>query len=83
LFVDAILLSSINAPDIGTNPVTFEQYLTKLPKLTCQQIKQISNPEILDDNQRKFMGLHCKMNHLPFPAMIHLAEHNKINKKVT
>jgi hypothetical protein len=83
LFVDAILLSSINASDIGTIPITLEQYVTELPKLTSQQIKQISNPEILDDDQREFMGLHCKMNYLAFLAMIHLVEHNRINKKFT
>jgi hypothetical protein len=47
LFVDAILLSSIN---IGTNPVTVEQNVAKLTKITRQQIEQISNPEILDDD---------------------------------
>ena len=84
LFVDAVLLSSINTPEIGTIPVTVGQYVTKFPKLTCQQIEQTSNPEFLDDNQHEFMGLHCKMNHLPFMAMIHLAEHSsKINKKFT
>ncbi len=82
LFIDAILLSSINTPDIGPIPVT-AKHVTKLPKLLCQQIEQISNPEIVDDDQREFMGLHCKMNHLPFPAMIHLAGHNRVNKKVT
>jgi hypothetical protein len=81
LFVDAILLSSLNALGIGTILVTVEQYVAKLPKLTHQQIEQISNPEILDEDQCEFMGLHCKMNHLPFPAMITLAEHKKINKK--
>ena len=69
LFVDAMLLSSINTPEIGTIPVADEQYVTKLPKLTHQQIEQISNPEILDDNQHEFMGLHCKMNHLPFQLL--------------
>ncbi len=39
LFVDAILLSSINIPGISTIPVTVEQYVTKLPKLTRQQIE--------------------------------------------
>jgi hypothetical protein len=28
------------------------------------------------------MGMHCKMNHLLFPAMIHLAEHKRINKNI-
>jgi hypothetical protein len=83
LFVYAILLSLINTPDIGTIPVTVEQYVTKLPKSTHQQIEQISNLEILGDDHCKFMRLHCKMNHLPFPAMIYLAEHNRINKKFT
>jgi hypothetical protein len=66
LFVDAILLSSLNTLHIGTIPVTSEQYVAELPKLTRQQIEQISNPEILDDDQCVFMGLHFKMNHLPF-----------------
>jgi hypothetical protein len=57
LFVDAILFSSINTPGIGTIPVTVEQCVTELPKLMRQQIEQISNPEILDDDHREFMGL--------------------------
>jgi hypothetical protein len=81
-FIGAILLSSINAPDIGTIPITVEQYVTKHPKLTCEQIEQISNPEIIDDDQHESMGLHFKMNHLPFLAMIYLAEHNRINKNI-
>ncbi len=83
LYVDAILLSSSSTPDIGTIPVIIEQYVTKLPKLTRQQIEQISILEIPDDDQCEFMGLHYKMNHLPFSAMIHLAEHNRINKKLS
>jgi hypothetical protein len=83
LFVDTILLSSINAPDIGTIPVTVEQHAVKLPKLMHQQIEQVSNPDGLDDNQRELMGFHCKINHHPFPGMIHPAEHKKINKKFT
>ncbi len=83
LLIDNILVSSIITPGICTIPVTVEQFVTKLPKLTRQQIEQISNPEILDDDQHEFMGLHCKMNHLPFPAMIHLAEYNRIKKKFT
>jgi hypothetical protein len=30
-FVDAILLSPLNAPDIGTIPVTIEKYVAELP----------------------------------------------------
>jgi hypothetical protein len=63
----------LHAPDIGAIPVTVEQYVAELPKLTHQQIEQISNPQTLDDNQHEFMVLHYKMNHLPFPAMITLA----------
>ncbi len=80
-FVDAILLSPLNAPDISTIPATVEQYVAELPQLTCQQLEQISNPHTLHDDQREFMTLHFKMNHLPFPAMITLAENKKMNRK--
>ncbi len=80
-FVDAIFLSPLNAPDIGAIPVTVEQYMAELPQLTRQQIEHILNPQTLDDNQREFMALHFKMNHLPFSAMITLAENKRINKK--
>ncbi len=36
--------------------------------------------QTLDDDQQEFMTLHFKMNHLPLPATITLAENNKINK---
>jgi hypothetical protein len=80
-FIDAILLSPLNAPDISTIPATIEQYVAELLKLTRQQLEQISNPHTLDDDQQKFMTLHFKMNHLPFPAMITLAENKKMNMK--
>jgi hypothetical protein len=79
--VDGTLLSSINAPDIGTIPVSVEQYANELPKLTREQLRQVSHPQILDDDQREFMGLNYKMNHLPLPAMITLAEKGKLNRK--
>jgi hypothetical protein len=75
-FVNAILLSPLNAPNISTIPATIEQYVAELPKLTRQQLEQISNPQTLDDDQREFMTLHFKMNHLPLSAMITLAENN-------
>jgi hypothetical protein len=72
--VDKILLSSLDSPDIETIPVTVEQYAVELPKLMHLQFEQISNPQTLDDNQHELMGLHYKMNHLPLPAIITLAE---------
>jgi len=49
--VDGSLLSSINTPDIGTIPVSVEQYANELPKLTREQMRQVSHPQILDDDQ--------------------------------
>jgi hypothetical protein len=72
----------LNAPDIGAFPVTVEQYVAELPKLTHHQIEQILNPQTLDDNQHEFMALHFKMNHLPFLAMITLAENKRIHMKL-
>jgi hypothetical protein len=79
--VDGILLPSLDAPNIATIPLTPEHYANKLPKLSELELQQISQPQSLDDDQRKFMELHCKMNHLPFPAMIVLAEKGKIKAK--
>jgi hypothetical protein len=73
-FVDGILLSSMDVLDISTIPVSVEQYANELPKLTWEQLHHISHPYILDDDQQEVMGLHYKMNHLPLPAMITLAE---------
>jgi hypothetical protein len=72
--VDGALLSSMDAPDISTIPVSIEQYATEIPQLIREQIQSISYPQILDNDQQEFMGLHCKMNHLPLLAMITLVE---------
>jgi hypothetical protein len=80
--VNGIHLSSLELPDIATIPVTVEQYAVELPKLTHLQLEQISNPQTLDDNQCELMNLHYKMNHLPLPAMITLAEKGKIIKRL-
>ena len=48
--------------------------------MTSDQLKTIAKPEILNDNQRDLMALHCKMNHLPFSAMIKLTESGRIKK---
>ncbi len=50
--VDGTLLSSINAPDIGTISVSVEQYANELQKLTREQLIHISHPQILDDDQQ-------------------------------
>jgi hypothetical protein len=78
--VDGTLLSSMDTPDIITNPVSIEQYATEIPKLTREQIQSISHPQILDDDQQEFMGLHCKMNYLPLPAMMTLSEKEQLNR---
>jgi hypothetical protein len=79
--VDGVLLSSMDTPDIATIPITPEQYQIDIPKLTELELMQISTPQTLDSDQREFMELHCKLSHLPFPAMIVLAEKGKIQKK--
>jgi hypothetical protein len=79
--VDGVFLCSLDAPDISTIPVSVEQYATKLPKLMCQQLEQILDPQMLDNDQHELMEIHYKMNHLPLPALITLAEKGKINRK--
>jgi hypothetical protein len=70
--INVILLSSLDAPDIATIPVSTEQYAFELPKLTHLQLEQISNPKTLNDDQRFFIMLHYKMNHLPLPSGVAL-----------
>ena len=79
--VDREHLSSTTVPDIASIPISTEQYAAELHKLTSFQIEAIAKPEILDDDQRDLMALHCKMNHLPLPAMIKLAESGRIKKR--
>ena len=80
--VDREHLSSLSTPNISTVPVEIEQYAAELPNLSKEHLAQISNPQILDDDQRELIALHNKLNHLPFPSMIKLAEIGKIPKKL-
>ena len=43
----------------------------------------MSSPEILDDDQKELMEMHCRMNHTPFLILIKMAEANKIPKKIS
>ncbi len=65
-----MLLSSLDAPDIATIPLTPEQYTVDLPKLTESELEQISKLQSLDSYQQEFMELHYKLSHLPIPTMI-------------
>ena len=49
--------------------------------LTSLQLEDISKPKILYKEQQGLVLLHNKMNHLPFPAMIKLAENRNIDKR--
>jgi hypothetical protein len=71
----------MDVPDISTVPVSVEQYANELQKLTQAQLQHLSQTHILDNDQQEFMGLHYKMNHLPLPAIITLAEKGKLNRK--
>jgi hypothetical protein len=50
----SLQLRTMDTPDISTIPVSIEQHAAELPKLTCKQLEQISNPQILDDDQQVF-----------------------------
>jgi len=72
--VDGIFLSPAQAPAIASVPIEVEQLASELPNLSKTQLNQIAYPKILNSDQRALMVLHCKMNHLPFLALICLAE---------
>ena len=71
--VDGVMLSPLDEPDIASVSAIIEHYASELPNLTKDQLEQIAHPEILDNDQRELMALHCKMNHVPFPALIRMA----------
>ena len=52
-----------------------------LPKLSDVELRQISSPQTLDNDQHEFMELHYKLSHLPLPAIIVLAEKGRIKPK--
>ena len=79
--VDREHISSITVTDISNIPISIEEYASKLHNLTPLQLKDISKPYILDKDQQDLVSLHNKMNHLPFPAMIKLAENGNIDKR--
>jgi hypothetical protein len=72
----------MDTPDISIIPVSIELYVAELPKLKCKQLERISNPRILDNDQQEHMGLCCKLNHLPLPAMTTFAKKGKLNKTI-
>ena len=80
--VDGIFLSPLAQPELSGVPISIEQYTSQLPNLTREQLHEIAHPEILDDAQRELMRLHCKLNHLPFPSLIKMAEDGRIKKSL-
>ena len=79
--VDREQISSITVPDISNVPLSIEEYASKLHNLTPFQLEDIAKPNILDKYQQDLISLHNKMNHLPFPAMIKLAENGNMDKR--
>ena len=80
--VDGIFLSPLAQPELSGVPISIEQYASQLPNLTREQLHEIAHPEILDDAQRELMSIHCKLNHLPFPQLIKMAENGHIKKSL-
>ena len=79
--VDREHISSLIVTDIANVPILVKQYAYELHNLTPEQLKNISNPDTLDNNQRDLIALHSNMNHLTFPEMINLLEKIRINKR--
>ena len=81
--VDREHISSITIPDISNVPISIEEYASKLHNLIPLQLEDIAKPKILYKYQQDLVLLHNNMNHLPFPAMIKLAENVNIDKRFT
>ena len=58
-----------------------EPYASELHNLTPEQLKNIENPDNLDNDQRDLIALHIKTNYLPFPTMTKLSEKRIINNR--
>jgi hypothetical protein len=67
----------MDTPDIRTIPVSIERYMAELPKLIRNQLEQISNPQILDNDQQELMGLHLQVE--PSPSSSYDHSHQKGN----
>ena len=73
-------ISSLTVSDIANVPISVEQYAYEIHNLTPEQLRNIANPDTLDNDQRDLIALHRNMNHLPLPVMLKLSGKGKINK---
>ena len=80
--VERIFISPLSQPEFSGVPISIEEYAAQIPNLTKEQLHEIAHPTILDDAQRELMQLHCKLNHMPFPALIVMAEKGQIKKSL-
>ena len=74
-------ISYITVPDIANVPMLVKQYASELHTLTPEQLRNIANPDTLDNYQRDLISLHNNMNHLIFPATMKLSEKGIIIKR--
>ena len=66
--VDREHISSTTIPVFWNILITIKDYVSELHNLTPTQLRDISHPEILDQDHRDLVLMHKKMNHLPFPV---------------
>ena len=66
-------ISSLTVPDIANVSIYVKKYASELHNLTPEQLKNIANPDTLDNNQQYLIALQIKMNHLPLSAMMKLS----------
>ena len=76
--VDNDHLAAKNAIDLAIVPQQVQDYLNAAATLSKHQLKQVAHPITLGDNQKLLLEFHNRMNHLPFPQLIKLAQEDKL-----
>ena len=79
--VDREYISYLTVPDTAKVTIYAKQYASELHNITPEKLKNISNQDTLDNDQRYPIALHIKTNHLPFTAMMKLLDKGRTNKR--
>ena len=74
LLVTKEFLKSRNVPDIGSIPISSEDYINKSKNITQEQIDNIMFPEVLSPLQQEFKFCHYKLSHPHPKSMFRLAK---------
>ena len=80
-YVKGLNLIAEEDPDISCIPQTTKQYGNDAKHLDDAALENIANPKILSPEQQELLSLHNRLDHLPFPRLIKMAEQGKVPRR--